>query len=126
MAVIVARPVVAPSARPVVHGVPGPQGAPGLAADIATRTTVLRITEYCPAGSNFFVNSSGTHYTKDPLTNDGFVGETEGEFLANEKYQICVSCLWVNKIDHVQWTTPYSFNFLSEDLYGGDFIKIIS
>lgn len=116
--------VVAEIAKAGPRGPKGEDGADG--SDISTRTTLLEITGHCPAGSSFFVNSDGTNYTLDPTSDEGFLGETEEEFLTNEKYQVVVGCLWVNKKGHIQWVTPYSFNLLSTDLYNGDFIKIIS
>ena len=102
----------------MVETVPGTVGA-----DIAELTTLLTVIHPMPAGSEFFVNSSGTNYIKE--RDNGNLGADSNEFLNNEKIQIYLNGNNMVKGDHVSWTSSTSFVF-GFDVDPGDFIKIVS
>ncbi len=92
-------------------------------ADIASRTTLLNITEKVPANNDFFVNSGGTYYTKEK--DNGFLLMNDAAFQDNEKIQAYLNGTNLIKNTHWFWTSPVSFRFLFA-VDAGDFIKVVS
>lgn len=92
-------------------------------SDIALNTTILNVTATKASGSNFFVDSGGTDYTKS--RDNGNLLANALAFLDNEKVQIFLNGNNLQKGSDVIWTSPVSFNF-NFGTDNGDVIKVIS
>ena len=92
-------------------------------SDIAVNTTILSVTAKKASGSNFFVDSGGTDYSK--ARDDGSLLANATAFLNNEKIQIFLNGNNLQKGTDVTWTSAVSFNF-NFGTDNGDVIKVIS
>ena len=103
----------------VQTGKAGPQGP----ASSATRTTLLTLTQACPSGTSFFVNSGGTHYTKSG--DDGDLRADASTFAADCNVQVYLNGAKLIKSIHLLWLSRYSFTAL-QPFQAGDFLEILS
>lgn len=93
------------------------------AAPSATRATLLTLTQDCPSGTSFFVNSGGTHYIKSGA--DGDLRADASAFDADCNVQLYLNGTKLIKSVHLLWLSRYSFTAF-QLFHAGDFLEIIS
>lgn len=94
----------------------------GSDADVA-KTEGIRITQSIPANSSFFLDSDGVYYTRDRdvVTT---LGNSNSEFIDNEKIQFYVSGLAAEKDTIIIWEESNKFK-VTVPLDPGDSIRIV-
>lgn len=102
----------------IVHGQRGLDGVGG-----ATKTTLLTLIAGVPANTLFSVIASSGYYTK--TLDDGYLGEDQDAFIAEEHIQVYLNGLNLIKGSEVLWETPTSFK-ISSILDIDDIIKVLS